>query len=139
MSDDRFRPGEVIARREVSDVDPADMRVVTAVVRDPNPLHYDREYAREQGFDGRANQGPVNAAYAAQAALELADSPADLRALDVRYEGFVVEGDTVTATATVDAVREVDGERLVDLDLESTTDDGEVVLTGSATVRVDRT
>lgn len=136
-SDGGLEPGAEVARRVVADVDPADMRVVTAIVRDPNPLHYDRAYATDRGFEGRVNQGPVNAAYAAQAALELADSPADLREIDVRYGGFVVEGDTVTATATVDEVGDVDGEQVVDLDLELTTDDGERVLTGSATVRTD--
>lgn len=127
-------PGTPLATRTVEDVGADAMKLVTAVVGDPNPMHYDPEYAARQGYPGRVNQGPLNASYAAQAALAVADSPVDLRALEVRYDGFVFEGETVTATATADAPPEPGS--VVDLALALRTDDGERVLTGSAAVRV---
>ncbi|WP_435348612.1 MaoC family dehydratase [Haloarchaeobius sp. HRN-SO-5] len=131
---DPLEPGTVLATRTIEDVDAEAMKLVTAVVRDPNPMHYDPEYATDQGFPGRVNQGPINAAYAAQAALLVADSPADLRTFDVRYDGFVFEGETVEATATFEGARDADGP-LVDLSLELVNQDGDVVLTGTATLR----
>jgi len=130
--------GEVLARRTIRDVDPADMRVVTAIVADPNPMHFDPRYVERQGYPGRVNQGPVTAAYAAQAALSIADSPGDLRCLSVQFDGFVFEGDTVEATAVRDSGVET-GNRTgddpsTDLALAVTREGGERVLSGAATL-----
>lgn len=130
---------EVLASRTIGDVDPADMRVVTAIVADPNPMHFDPRYVERQGYPGRVNQGPVTAAYAAQAALAVADAPGDLRRLAVQFDGFVFEGDTVEATAVRDSGGET-GDRTgeepsTDLALAVTREGGERVLSGAATVR----
>lgn len=129
---------EVLARRTIRDVDPADMRVVTAIVADPNPMHFDPRYVERQGYPGRVNQGPVTAAYAAQAALAVADSPGDLCRLAVQFDGFVFEGDTVEATAVRDGAGGAGGrtgeEPLTELALSVTREGGERVLSGSATV-----
>lgn len=132
---DDLEPGDAF-ERTVNSVSAADFRVVSALLREPNPVHYDAEYAAEQGLPGRVSQGPLNAAYAVQAAMAVADGPADLRSLDARFEAFVFEGETVTAVATVDALQNGgDGERTVVLDLELLKNDGTVALTGTATVR----
>ncbi|HEY7107385.1 MAG TPA: acyl dehydratase, partial [Acidimicrobiia bacterium] len=55
----------------------------------------------------------------------------------VRFSKQVWPGDTLTATATVDAVREEDGEWFADLLVTTTNQDGDVVVTGSATARLD--
>jgi len=55
----------------------------------------------------------------------------------VRFKRQVWPGDTLTATATVEAVREDDGRHYADLALSTTNQDGEEVLTGSATARID--
>lgn len=131
--------GEVLARRTIRDVDPADMRVVTAIVADPNPMHFDPRYVERQGYPGRVNQGPITAAYAAQAALSVADAPGDLRRLAVQFDGFVFEGDTVEATAIRDSGAETGNRtgdnRSTDLALAVTREGGEQVLSGAATIR----
>ena len=55
----------------------------------------------------------------------------------VRFTSQVWPGDTLTATATVTAVREEGGQKLVDLDIATVNQDGLTVITGSATARVD--
>jgi acyl dehydratase len=55
----------------------------------------------------------------------------------VRFVRQVWPGDTLTATATVEALREEDGKHLVDLSIATRNQDGDEVLTGTATARVD--
>ena len=54
----------------------------------------------------------------------------------VRFVKQVWPGDTLTATATVTAVREEEGATLADLTVETKNQDGDVVLSGTATARV---
>ena len=55
----------------------------------------------------------------------------------VRFVNQVWPGDTLTGTAEVAAVREEDGQHLVDLTLTTVNQDGTPVLTGTATARID--
>jgi len=55
----------------------------------------------------------------------------------VRFVRQVWPGNSLIATATVTAVREEDGQHLVDLDITTTNESGETVLSGQATARVD--
>ena len=53
-----------------------------------------------------------------------------------RFVNQVWPGDTLTATATVDAVREEDGVHFVDISVVTVNQDDSPVLTGSATARL---
>ena len=55
----------------------------------------------------------------------------------VRFTSQVWPGDSLTATAEVEALREEDGKKLVDLKLATTNQDGVVVVSGYATAVVD--
>ena len=55
----------------------------------------------------------------------------------VRFVNQVWPGDTLTARAEIAALREEDGETLVDLTITTTNQDEKFVLTGNATARVD--
>ncbi len=60
-----------------------------------------------------------------------------LTAYGVRFTRQVWPGDALTATAKVDAVREEDGQSLVDLSVTTVNQDGDVVVMGKATARID--
>lgn len=60
-----------------------------------------------------------------------------LTAYGVRFTRQVWPGDALTATAKVDAVREEDGQNLVDLSVTTVNQDGDVVVMGKATARID--
>ena len=60
-----------------------------------------------------------------------------LTAYGVRFTRQVWPGDALTATAKVDAVREEDGQNLVDLSVTTVNQDGDVVLMGKATAKID--
>ena len=55
----------------------------------------------------------------------------------VRFTSQVWPGDTLVAKATVENVREEDGQHSVDLTVSTTNQDGTVVVSGSATARID--
>jgi acyl dehydratase len=54
----------------------------------------------------------------------------------VRFVNQVWPGDTLTATATVDAIRDEDGQRLVDVTVTTVNQDGNPVVTGTAIARL---
>ena len=55
----------------------------------------------------------------------------------VRFSRQVWPGDTLTTKATVEAVREQNGEHFVDLAVSTSNQNGEEVIKGNATARVD--
>lgn len=60
-----------------------------------------------------------------------------LTSYGVRFVAQVWPGDSLTATATVEAIREADGVSLVDLSVSTVNQDGAEVVKGSATARLD--
>ncbi len=104
---------------------------------DYNPLHSDEKFAREgAGYPGVFAHGMLTMGMTGRV---LTDWVGDgtLTKYGVRFSKQVWPGDTLTATATVDAVREEDGEWFADLTVVTTNQDGDVVVQGSATARLD--
>ncbi|MEM7364517.1 MAG: MaoC/PaaZ C-terminal domain-containing protein [Pseudomonadota bacterium] len=60
-----------------------------------------------------------------------------LKSFGVRFTSQVFPGATLTARATVTAVRDEDGEKVVDLDVSTIDEEGTEVVKGNATARVD--
>ena len=88
------------------------------------------------GFPGVFAHGMLTMALTGKA---LTDWVGDgrLRTFGVRFRGQVWPGDTLTTTVTVRALDEVDGEPVADLDVVTTNQAGDVVLSGSASARLD--
>ncbi|MEE2702975.1 MAG: MaoC/PaaZ C-terminal domain-containing protein [Myxococcota bacterium] len=55
----------------------------------------------------------------------------------VRFVSQVWPGDTLTSRATIQAIREENGDRLLDLEVTTENQDGRAVVQGSATARID--
>jgi acyl dehydratase len=104
---------------------------------DYNPLHTDEVFAtKAAGFPGVFAHGMLTMALTGKA---LTDWVGDgrLRTFGVQFRGQVWPGDSLTTTMTVRALRDADGESLVDLDVATRNQNGDVVLTGTASARVD--
>jgi acyl dehydratase len=114
-------------------VDPARMRTMAAILRDPYPVHWDRDANAALGLGGRVtNQGPLNLGYIVNMLLAWA-GPSCVRRLTVSFGAPVLDGDRVTAAGRVESVITVDGEQRAECTvwLER---DGEQVVTGTAVV-----
>ena len=129
----RVRAGDEIPPWTMPAAEPARMRTMAALLRDPYPVHWDREANAALGLPGRViNQGPLNLGYIVNMLLAWA-GPSCVRRLTVSFGRPVLDGDRVTAQGRVTSVVEHDGERLATCEfwLER---DGEHVVTGTAIV-----
>jgi acyl dehydratase len=129
------RVGDEIPPWTMTSVDPARMRTMAAILRDPYPVHWDRDGNAALGLPGRViNQGPLNLGYVVNMLLEWA-GPSSVRRLTVSFGRPVLDGDAVTARGSVTAVTVVDGEQRATCDVWLDRD-GEHVVTGTAVVAV---
>ena len=104
---------------------------------DYNPLHTDDKFATEvAGYPGVFAHGMLTMGMTGRL---LTDWMGDgrLTKYGVRFSKQVWPGDRLTATATVEAVREEDGQWFADLSVVTVNQDGDMVVKGSATARLD--
>ncbi len=104
---------------------------------DYNPLHTDELFATKVGGYPTAFAHGMLSMGLTGTMLTSYVGDGRLRKFGVRVTRQVCPGDTLTAKATVEALREEGGEHLVDLALSATNQNGEEVVTGSATAVVD--
>ncbi len=104
---------------------------------DYNPLHTDETYSKEiAGYPTAFAHGMLSMGLTGKMLTNwLGDGR--LSKFGVRFSRQVWPGDTLTARATVDAVREEGGQHFVDLTLVTLNQKGEEVVQGSASARVD--
>jgi len=104
---------------------------------DYNPVHTDNEFVTKvAGYPGVFAHGMLSMGLTGRL---LTDTVGDgrLTKYGVRFVKQVWPGDTLTAKATVASIREDNGQHLVDLDVVTTNQNGDAVITGSATARID--
>jgi acyl dehydratase len=104
---------------------------------DYNPLHTDEVFATKvAGYPSVFAHGMLTMGMTGRL---LTDTVGDgnLRRYGGRFTSQVYPGDTLTATATVEDLREEDGEHVVDLTVTTKNQDGVEVFTGYATARID--
>ncbi len=104
---------------------------------DYNPLHSDEIFTKEiAGYKSVFAHGMLTMGMTGRMVTDLVGD-GRLTAYGVRFTEQVWPGDTLTATATVDALREEDGQHLVDLSISTVNQDGKRVIRGKATARLD--
>ncbi|MDE3205034.1 MAG: MaoC family dehydratase N-terminal domain-containing protein [Acidobacteriota bacterium] len=104
---------------------------------DYNPLHSDEVYATQvAGYPSIFAHGMLSMGATGRVLTDWFGVEA-LTHFGVRFVKQVWPGDTLTASARVSGVRQDAGSHLVDLAVETVNQDGAVVVTGTATARVD--
>lgn len=103
---------------------------------DYNPIHSDQVFATEvAGYPSVFAHGMLTMGLTGKMLTNYVGD-GRLTKYGVRFSKQVWPGDTLTSVATVEAIRDDDGP-VVDLTLTTTNQDGDVVLSGSATARID--
>lgn len=133
MSSESVIVGATIPPWDMPDVDPERMKTMAAILRDPYPVHWDRNTVEAIGFGPRViNQGPLNLSYITNMLLAW-QGPTCVRRLQVSFGSPVLDHDHVTAIGTVTAIETVDGEQRAHCDVFLMRD-GQAVVTGTAVV-----
>jgi len=108
--------------------------ITTAIIlRDTNPLHLDRVYARDRGLPDVVQQGPLNQSYLYRFLTDWLHRPWDLRRTRIRFVANVFPGDVLTCRGTVIRTYRENGEALVDCTFWQENQKGERTLVGEAT------
>jgi acyl dehydratase len=129
--------GQKLPVRIIDAVDPARMKTLSALMRDPNPIHFDRSAVRALGLGDRTvNQGPSNIAYVISMLGNWAGGVDRVAGYRFRFLGNVFEGDRLQASGTVTAVDENPEGLIVQCELALDVVDGVRVLEGTGTVRI---
>jgi acyl dehydratase len=131
-----FSAGDAIPEWVMASVSPERMRTMAAILRDPNPLHWDRDAvdALPLGLGKRTiNQGPLGLSYMINM-LHAWAGPESIRRIVMRFPQVVLDGERVIARGKISAVREEHGVWLADCEIWLEHSDRGVLLEGSATV-----
>jgi acyl dehydratase len=120
----------------VESVSAEKMKLMAALLHDPNPIHLDPEAVRRLGMgDAVVNQGPANQAYLVNMLTRFAGDPGAVRRITVRFLGNVFAGERVECRGRVS---EVDAEGgLVTVDLLETVGE-RTVMSGTAVIALPR-
>jgi acyl dehydratase len=104
---------------------------------DYNPLHSDEMYTTQAaGYPSVFAHGMLSMGATGRVLTDWF-GPDRLLRYAVRFVNQVWPGDTLTATATVEAIREDDDGPVVDLAVSTVNQDGKPVVTGTAIARLD--
>jgi acyl dehydratase len=104
---------------------------------DYNPLHTDEVYTTQAaGYPSVFAHGMLTMGLTSKMLTNYVGA-GRLKKFGVRFTNQVWPGDTLDSTATVEAIRDEDGGKVVDLKLSTTNQDGKEVVSGSATARID--
>ena len=126
-----MRPGDPLPPLVVDAVGAEKMKILAAILRDPNMIHIDRDLIRSRGLgDKLINQGPTNLGYVTNM-LEANFGPGSIARLTIRFGSNVFEDDTVTAGGTVTEV----GDATLTCDVWLDRQDGTRAVEGTAVLR----
>jgi acyl dehydratase len=104
--------GQEIPAFVMERVTPERMKTVAAILRDPTPIHWDRDATRALGLDGKLlNQSPINLGYVINMLLAWA-GPRAIRRIRTEFPQPVFDGERVTAAGVVRAI-ERDGDATI--------------------------
>ena len=103
----KLEVGQALEPFVIESVDPEPMKVMAAILDDPNPIHFDVAATKALGMgDHPVNQGPTNVTWLLESVQRFAGGPDKVRSFSVRFLGNVFGGERFEVTGEVTAVDE---------------------------------
>ncbi len=128
-----IEPGFEIPSWDMPSVSRARMRTMAAILRDPNPVHWDPNLVAKIGFGEKTiNQGPLGLSYMVNMLHDWA-GPGSIRRIFMTFPQVVLSEDHVIAKGVVTGVETQQEGQLVHCDIWLERD-GERLLVGEASV-----
>jgi acyl dehydratase len=106
---------------------------IAIILRDTNPLHLDRVYARERGLPDVVQQGPLNETYLYRFLTDWLHRPWDLRKTKIRFTANVIPDDLLTCHGNITRKYRDNDEPRVDCQIWQENQKSEKILVGEAT------
>ncbi len=132
-----IKVGDSYSERLVEDLKRTQIVQYAGASGDYNPLHTDEVFTTEvAGYPSVFAHGMLTMGMTGKLLTNYVGD-GRLTKYGVRFTRQVWPGDALDATATVEAVREDGDEHFVDLSIETLNQEGQVVLSGTATARID--
>ena len=132
-----LKVGDVYEERLVDDLTRTQIVQYAGASGDYNPVHTDEPFATKiSGYPTVFAHGMLSMGMTGRMLTNYVGD-GRLTKYGVRFSRQVWPGDTLDGKATVEAIREENGQQLVDLKVETVNQDGQTVVTGSATARID--
>ena len=128
--------GDEIPEWVMEEVSAERMRTMAALLRDPNPLHWDRDAVAALPFGLRRrtiNQGPLGLGYMVNM-LHAWAGPGCIRRLVMRFPQVVLDGERVVARGAILSVKREGGELLAECTIRLEHAERGVLLEGETTV-----
>ncbi len=130
-----YEPGQTASLEKT--VTEQDVVAFAAISLDDNPIHLDEAYAKTTRFGARIAHGMIAASLvSAVIGTRLPGNGTVYLSQTLAFKAPVMLGDTITATATIKAVRP--DKPILTLETVVTRQDGTVILTGEAVVLAPR-
>ncbi len=134
VSPNGVRAGDEVPPWVMARVAPERMRTMAAILRDPNPVHWDPSVVEKLGFGHHTiNQGPLGLSYMINM-LHAWTGPRAIRRMVMRFPLVVLDGDHITARGRVTGIRQADGEWIADCGVWLEREGTEPPLEGTASV-----
>lgn len=114
------------------------MQTMAAILRDPNPIHWDRNAVDSLPLrlgKRTINQGPLGLSYMVNM-LHAWSGVDSIRRIVMRFPQVVLDGERVVARGTITALREENNRQVADCDIWLAHDDRGILLEGTATVNL---
>ena len=129
---DELHVGMALPTAEFGPMDRLDYIPIALILRDTNPLHLDRVYARERGLPDTVQQGPLNQSYLYRFFTEWLRDPWHLISTQIRFTANVFPDDILICKGKVSELRTQADYGLVECDLWQENQDGMTILKGKA-------
>ena len=100
---------------------------------DHNPIHVDIDFAKKFGFKDVFAHGMLSMAFLGRIVTSWVPQ-SQVRVLGTRFTSITWVGDVITVSGKVTGKREEGGQKLVDLEVKCTNQNGQDTLQGNATV-----
>ncbi len=137
LSANKLNVGETHTERLVEDLKRTQIVQYAGASGDYNPLHTDEIFTTKvAGYPSVFAHGMLTMGMTGKMLTNYVGD-GRLTKFGVRFTSQVWPGDTLDSTATVTAITDKDGVKLVELDISTVNQDGVQVLSGQAEARVD--
>jgi len=130
---DQLKVGDTLPPLKLAPISRHQLALYCGGSGDHNPIHVDIDFAKKFGFKDVFAHGMLSMAFLGRLVTSWVPQT-QLRKLGTRFTSITWVGDTITVSGKVTGKREEGGQKLVDLEVRCTNQNGQDTLQGDATV-----